>query len=85
MRLTDCENETVTDEGKTIMEENQPGKIPAPPETIIEKVAWAVHCWTCPLCTSMDAMAQSGTGHVTEDDLRFATFLKGALGLEEAS
>jgi len=52
-------------------------------ETIVEQVAWAIHCWACPLCNgSPDAMATSGQLHVGEDDLLFASFLVGALGLE---
>ncbi len=51
-------------------------------ETVIEQVAWAIHCWTCVLCVTPAQMAASGQGHVTDDDLRFASFLAGALGLE---
>lgn len=53
-------------------------------ETPTEQVAWAIHCWTCPLCVSIEDMATSGQAHVTEDDMRFAAFLVGALGLERA-
>ena len=58
-----------------------PVQLDAVGESVIEQVAWAVHCWTCPLCGSLQEMAASGQGHVTEDDVRFAAFLTGALGL----
>ena len=51
-------------------------------ESPVEQVAWAIHCWTCPLCVTTQDMAASGQAHVTEDDMLFASFLVGALGLE---
>ncbi|HEY6793921.1 MAG TPA: hypothetical protein VI248_04480 [Kineosporiaceae bacterium] len=50
---------------------------------LVDQVAWAVHCWSCPLCweNGMEAMAASGQDHVTEDDRLMASFLIGALGL----
>ena len=49
----------------------------------IDHVAWALHCWTCPLChvNGFEAMANSGQDHVTEIDRLQAAFLVGALGL----
>lgn len=52
-------------------------------ETVIEQVAWALHCWSCPLCweNGIEAMANSGQDHVTEIDKLQAAFLVSALGL----
>lgn len=49
----------------------------------IDHVAWALHCWTCPLCfiNGTEAMANSDQDHVTEVDRQQAAFLVGALGL----
>lgn len=52
-------------------------------ESVVERVSWAIHAWTCPLCEAngAEAMANSGQDHVTESDILFAHFLIGALGL----
>lgn len=49
----------------------------------VERVAWALHCWSCPLCflNGTEAMANSNQDHVTEPDRQQAAFLVGALGL----
>ncbi len=53
---------------------------------VVDRVAWAIHCWTCPLCweNGTQAMAESGQDHVTSDDRLMASFLIGALGLTPA-
>jgi hypothetical protein len=50
---------------------------------VIDQVAWALHCWTCPLCVvnGIEAMAHSDQDHVTEPDRMQAAFLVGMLGL----
>lgn len=55
-------------------------------DTVLDDVAWAVHCWSCPLCyvNGFEAMAASDQDHVTEIDRQFAAFLVGALGLVSA-
>jgi hypothetical protein len=59
---------------------------PEPGDEIVDRVAWAVHAWTCPICftNGMQAMADSGQDHVTSDDRNMASFLIGALGLVPA-
>ncbi len=51
------------------------------------QVAWALHCWSCPLCfvNGFDAMANSDQDHVTESEMQQAHFLTGALGLVQLS
>jgi len=53
---------------------------------LIERVAWALHCWACPLCyaNGVMAMGESDQDHVTEEDKTQAAFLVGALGLTVA-
>jgi hypothetical protein len=50
---------------------------------VIDQVAWALHCWTCPVCVvnGIEAMAHSDQDHVTEPDRMQAAFLVGMLGL----
>lgn len=50
---------------------------------VVDRVSWALHAWSCPLCfeNGFEAMAHSGQDHVTEPDRRLARFLIGALGL----
>ena len=52
-------------------------------ESVVDQVAWALHCWSCPLCftNGMQAMADSDQDHVTESNRMQASFLVGALGL----
>lgn len=52
-------------------------------ESIVRHVAWALHCWSCPLCfvNGHTAMALSDQDHVTDTDRAQANFLIGALGL----
>lgn len=52
-------------------------------EKVVDQVAWALHCWSCPLCwnNGFDAMAHSDQDHVIESDRMQAGFLVAALGL----
>ncbi len=55
-------------------------------EQLVEQVAWALHCWSCPLCfvNGVTAMGESDQDHVVELDKTQAAFLIGALGLVSA-
>jgi hypothetical protein len=56
-------------------------------DDLVPVVAWALHCWSCPLCyvNGIEAMGTSDQDHVTEDDRLQAHFLIGALGLHADS
>lgn len=56
------------------------------PDPVVDRVAWALHCWSCPLCheNGIEAMSSSGQDHVTETDRAQASFLVGALGLRQS-
>lgn len=52
-------------------------------DDVVDRVAWAIHAWSCPLCQEggMQAMAESGQAHVMDQDRLMAAFMFGALGL----
>lgn len=69
---------------KAIVVSTDPCRHRVETDPLISRVAWALHCWTCPLCylNGIEAMGVAGPGHVTQSELTQAAYLVGALGLK---